>query len=296
MYIMETIEPYDQLFSLGYRCSSAGILKSLGWKHESYPFDWLVSRLPIVEHCIQTEFCEFLNPHNYKNKTCTTNNYTSIIPSSRQWICNESVCLNEYYEQKHQYSDNMKYYLPQPVSTKHDAYGYKLMMNHRNIETSSTQEYYARCVERFNIPYKKRLGLYIHPAMFYEEFTQNRNDIIYELNRAHKSISTTHPHDGIYIIPVKTPFEYPTNHCCKYVLEEQPDDITFSRQEPCSAARCALYIANPRCRICILWTNRDFIDAGEIFMGNSYVETYVIKEYLQKTVDNKNLLKNTANL
>ena len=303
------MEPYDQTISLGYRCSSAGILKSLGLKTESYPFDWLVSRLPVIEDCIQTDFREFLSPDNYKCTTGVTNNYTSTDPASQQWICNESFCFNEYYERPQSQIENMKYYLPQPISTERDAYGYKLMMNHRNIKTNkSDQEYFARCVERWksisitplcvesaqsNVAFslkncpdmgdlnekrcKKRLALYIHPAVFYEEFLSIKLELIGELKRAYQSISITHPHDGIYIIPVKTPFEYPTNHCCKYVLEEQPDDPMF-----------------PRCRICILWTNLNFIDAGEIFMGNSYVETYVIKDYLYQTVNNRNLLDNSA--
>jgi len=172
----------------------------------------------------------------------------------------------------------MKYYLPRPIDPVRDAYGYKLMMNHRNIKTNpSDQEYFARCVERWeSLSTKKTLALYIHPAVFYEEFLSIQSGLMSELRRAHQSISTTHPHDGIYIIPVKTPYDNPENYCCKYVLEEQPDDAT-----------------TPRCRICILWTNREFIDAGEIFMGNSYVETYVVKEYLQRTVDGRGLLKNS---
>ena len=34
--------------SFGYRCSCAGILKDLGLKHESYPFDWLISNLSVI--------------------------------------------------------------------------------------------------------------------------------------------------------------------------------------------------------------------------------------------------------
>ena len=267
-------QSYEYIFSLGYRCSSAGILKSLGLKHESYPFDWLVSRLPIIEHCIETGFSEFLSPNNYECATGVTNNYTSIDPASRQWVCNESFCINQYYSAA-THSEKMKLYLPRPISPERDAYGHVFMMNHRNIKTNqSDQEYFARCVERWkSLSTKKTLSLYIHPAIFYEEFLSIKPELLEELRRAHRSISTSHPHDGIYIIPVKTPFEYPTNHCAKYVLEEQPDDPTTSR-----------------CRICILWANRDFIDAGEIFMGNCHAETYVIKDYLQKTIEKKGLL------
>jgi hypothetical protein len=270
---MESSQPYYQIISLGYRCSSAGIIKSLGLKTESYPFDWLLSRLPIIENCIQTGFKEFLNPDNYTTKSGATNHYVSLDPSSRQWICNESICFNEYYE-----NYPTQYYLPQPLTKMHDAYGYKLMMNHRNIKTNTQdQMYYARCVERWynSAESHKRLVLYIHPAVFYEEFVVLQPELIGELRRAHKSINPKG--DGIYIIPVRTPFEYPTNHCAKYVLEEQPDDEQ-----------------QPNCRICILWANRDFIDAGEIFMGNCHVETYVIRDYLQQTVNNRGLLPNSA--
>jgi hypothetical protein len=268
-------KPYRQFISLGYRCSSAGILKSLGLKQESYPFDWLVSRLPIIEHCIQTDFREFLHPKNYECISGATYNYQTLDESSRQWICNESICFNKYYESASATDiPYLNYYLPRPISPERDAYGHKLMMNHRNIKTSNTdQEYFARCVERFsNISHF--LALYIHPAIFYEEFLSIQSELIAELRRSHRSIFKSRQQtDGIYIIPVKTPFEYPTNHCAKYVLEEQPDD-EFTKG----------------CRICILWANRDFIDAGEIFMGNCHTETYVVMDYLQKTVNNRGLL------
>ena len=284
-----------QIFSLGYRCSSAGILKYLGVKSESYPFDWLVSRLPIVEHCIQTDFKEFLNPDNYKCIAGVTNHYSSLDPASQQWICNESVCFNQFYESGHSLDlghslghslglghIDTKYYLPRPVSPSRDAYGYKLMMNHRNIQNNpDDREYFARCVNRWKSMCEsdhKKLSLYIHPAIFYEEFITIRPHLIEELRRAYKTIQTQmHTiYEGIFIVPVKTPFEQPTNHCAKYVLEEQPDDPL-----------------TPGCRICILWTNRDFIDAGEIFMGNCHVETYVVNDYLQKTIQNGGLVITT---
>lgn len=266
---------YDVVFSLGYRCSSSGILKSLGLKTESYPFDWMVSRLPIIEHCIQNDFKEFLDPNNYNCKSSATYHYPSIDPSSQQWICNESICFNEYYQSipKSGPESVFQMYLPRPISPSRDAYGYNLMMNHRNIKNKKEdQEYFARCVERWNRMYKtpqmKTLSLYIHPATFYEDFLLIKSKLIEDIRRFHRETFAHKTHDGIYVIPVKTPFEYPTNHCAKYVLEEQPDD---------SSAK--------GCRICILWANREFIDAGEIFMGNCYVEIYVIQDYLQKIVN-----------
>jgi hypothetical protein len=277
------MEEYKHIFSLGYRCSSAGILKSLGLKRESYPFDWLVSRLPIIEHCIQTDFREFLDSNNYRFKSGVTNNYTSLDPSSQQYICDESICYNEYYENTTNPS-LPEFYLPCPISRERDAYGYKLMMNHHNIQTNQHQEYFARCVERWNrnilqTHKTRKLALYIHPAIFYASFLSIKRQLLDDIRRFFRSNLAEYVCDGIFIIPVKTPFDNPTNHCAKYVLEEQADDISL-----------------PGCRICILWANREFIDAGEIFMGNCHAETYVVKDYLHQTVNNKGLLNNSATI
>ena len=61
-----------QFFSFGYRCSSAGILKSMQLKYESFPFDWLISRLDVIKHCLQDDFREFLNQSNYVRKYSKT--------------------------------------------------------------------------------------------------------------------------------------------------------------------------------------------------------------------------------
>lgn len=278
---LDSKSKYNHIISLGYRCSSAGILKSLGLKPVSYPFDWLVSRLPIIEHCNATGFAEFLNPQNYSHKKSTTNNYTTIEPSSAHWVCDESIRVNEYYETAFD-SINMGLYLPRPLTPAKDAYAHRLMMNHHDITKPRDREYYGRCVERWNGlflnpstqspgPDKNRiLTLYIHPAIFLECYEQSKHHIREDIRRFHRSMSSRlSDQDGIYIIPVKTPFDHPTHHIAKYVLEEQPD---------CSET--------PNCRICVLWANRDFIDAGEIFMGNSYVETYVVKDYVLQVANN----------
>jgi hypothetical protein len=268
---------YDFVFSIGYRCSSAGILKSLGLKRESYPFDWMVSRLPIIQHCIKNDFVEFLDADNYTKKHSATYGYPTKIPNSRQWICDESILVNEYYlsqfleNDDDQTRDKMRLHLSEHLCAEHDSYYYPLMINHHDIKTEKDREYYERCIVRWKMLCKssKKLSLYIHPMIFYEDahlIPKIREEIL----EFHKNTFAT---DGIYIIIVKTPYTDPTNHCAKYVLEEQPDDESA-----------------PNCRICILWANRDFFDCGEIFSGNSFIETYVVKEYVKKTAEKGKLL------
>lgn len=268
---------YDYIFSIGYRCSSAGIIKSLGLKHESYPFDWMVSRLPIIEHCIKDDFVEFLDPTNYTKKHSASYGYTSKDPKSRQWLCDESIFVNNYYETRflesadEQTKARMGLYLSDHLCEEHDSYYHKLTINHHDISTEKDQKYYSRCVDRWKTLYEytNKLSLYIHPMIFQED-AHLIPKIQEDIRRFHKNTFST---DGIYIIIVKTPHDDPTNHCAKYVLEEQPDDESV-----------------PNCRICILWANRDFFDAGEIFSGNCYIETCVVKEYVKKTAEKGKLL------
>ena len=42
-------QTHYECFSLGYRCTTSGLLKSIGLKHESYPFDWNISRLNVIK-------------------------------------------------------------------------------------------------------------------------------------------------------------------------------------------------------------------------------------------------------
>ena len=44
------------IFSVGHRCTSASLIKELHMKYESYPFDWVVSKLDVINHCLNDNF------------------------------------------------------------------------------------------------------------------------------------------------------------------------------------------------------------------------------------------------
>ena len=48
-----------KVISFGYRCSSATFIQKLNLKTESYPFDWIVSKLDVIKDCIETNFVHF---------------------------------------------------------------------------------------------------------------------------------------------------------------------------------------------------------------------------------------------
>lgn len=51
--------------SLGTTCSSAELLKRIGWRVCAYPFDWVFSNLEIISHCIETDFSLLLDKSQY---------------------------------------------------------------------------------------------------------------------------------------------------------------------------------------------------------------------------------------
>jgi hypothetical protein len=57
---------YNHICSLGTQCSSSSLIKELGLKLESYPFDWIFSKPSIVIDCLQTNFARLLDKSNYK--------------------------------------------------------------------------------------------------------------------------------------------------------------------------------------------------------------------------------------
>ena len=266
---------YKYIFSLGYRCSSAGILKSLGIKHASYPFDWMVSRPPIILDCIDTEFFHFLNPQNYVQKDSATYDYRN--PLITQKICDENICYNQHYEKDAaSYPLSSLCIIPPCLSSDRDAYAYKLMMNHHNILSEKDRAYYERCVSRWNEMMDssdQKLALYIHPCLDHHIWIELSSSILEDTRKFHEYLSThTVGYNGIYIFPVRTEYAAPTNEHGgqnKYVLEE-------------------LLVHKESIHICILWANCDFVDAGTIFMGDSNIETWVVQDYVSKIV-NQNL-------
>lgn len=65
--VADRIAAHDlSLISIGSRCTTCGALDAVGLRDKAYPFDWLYSSLPMVEHCLRDDFTEFLNPDQYE--------------------------------------------------------------------------------------------------------------------------------------------------------------------------------------------------------------------------------------
>ena len=285
--------------SLGYRCSTAGILKYLGKKTESYPFDWLISRLPIIQHCIETRFRYFIDPQYYtEKKTHTTHYHEGTTPTPLK-ICDEIIYENHYYRELFENASSHPHslYIPAPLTTENgDTYAHLCAMNHRDIRQTETQEYYARCIDRFyglfHHPQKTIMGLYIHPAITEEEYANQSQQIQEEFRAFYSQIMEPNTWSATFFIMVRTNHPYPiTNYKPKVVeciyecasLFYEDKSSSDNPRTPTLVPRSLLregVLAKSTIRIYVVYTNRDFIDAGEIFMQNAYIETDTMCELI----------------
>ena len=176
-----------KVISFGHRCSSASFIQKLNLKTETYPFDWLVSKLDVIKDCIETKFVHFFNVDNYITKNTETFN---IIDNTKTHICNEVIQVNVYYEKDIQ---NIQ------------TYNFKLAINHHDINNDYL--YYQRCVNRLYELFEsdiQKYYLHFYPIMGINDFQNNKDDILIEFdNFSQYIIEKTKNIFGIYFILIR---------------------------------------------------------------------------------------------
>ena len=239
------------LFSVGHRCTSASLIKEMKQKYETYPFDWVVSKLDVIVHCMETDFEEFLRVENYEAQESETFN---VCDGEKTHVCNESIVYNKFYETQ---SDLM-------AANTIGTYGMKLAMTHHDPRNEVGHPYFERCVAR----YKKVLSLsqrkyylYTHPIMGSDEFQKQTQTLQNYFNAFTEYFKTkTENSFGIYFVVVK---DDERKGEVSTIIETQ-DYIVYA-----------------------LYTNSALIDAGAVFSGDFHTEQYkaliAIESIIEKT-------------
>lgn len=242
----DTNTQVTKIFSLGFRCSSASILKKMGLKHESFPFDWLVSRLSVIQHCIQNNFCEFLHREHYIRKYSNTYEMTDSLNG---FVCDEHLMVNMFYQ-------------PPDMPDCENTYQYRLAMNHHNITEDKDYEYYGRCVDRFRellrTLYPKKY-LHICPLITFAKYQERRCSLLKELTEFDEFMcnATSGTASGLFFIMVR-------------------DDIETCRRE------LLYYSTQTKSKIYVIYANKWFVDAGEVFMGHDGGERRQIENIIRE--------------
>lgn len=250
-----------KIFSVGYRCSSAGILKRLNLKTESYPFDWIISRLPIIIHCIETNFEYFLDRNNYELKKTQTIHY-SMIDEHYTLICNENIQFNKYYQDI--YSKQLLI-IPEKLNLPNDTYAYHLAINHHDIFYDADYDYFKRCINRFKELLscsEPKLYLYIHPILTIYDFEKNRKSLInlFLSFQAFLTFTYSSSFTGLFYILVR-------------LHDDDPLKINTIHE-----------IYNNNSFIYIMYVRNDYIDAGEIYTNNNDIETTSLISHINERI------------
>lgn len=132
-----------EIVSLGNYCLTSMILKENNLKNNSFPFDWMVSCINNINHCISNNFTEFLNLNNYEylnSKTKNTYYFKNTEKLFKKLNCN------------HQ---------------------------HHNFKNKLHYEYIERCVYRFNNlnKCKKVIFVMIQP-LYINNIKTNKEEVI----------------------------------------------------------------------------------------------------------------------
>ena len=239
------------VFSIGHRCTSTSLIQMMNKKFETYPFDWVVSKLNVVADCMNNDFEEFLRVENYQEMQSETFN---LCNGEKTHVCWDRAIYNTYYENKYK-DENPEY------ENKIGTYGLQLSMTHHDIRVEKDQEYFKRCIRRLknilSLPQKKYY-LYTHPIMDNDAYL---NDMEY-LQDYFESFTdyfktTTENSLGIYLIVVKN--------------EEKKGTIE-------------LISNSPDHRVYTIYTNKNLIDAGAVFSGDFYTEQHDVLLLLESII------------
>jgi len=245
-------QPYE-VISFGHKCTSAGFIDLLNSKYESYPFDWMVSKLDVIQDCIETDFIHFLNKNNYIEKN--TDN-CHIIDNNKEFLLHETVYVNTYYENKR--DDKNDY---------NSTYHYKLILSHRKLNTSENCLYYERCIARLYNLLKSDINKYyihFHPIIGINDFEIKNESILNEFESFNKYINTkTINIFGIYFILIKHQNAVNT---VSVILKETPNYI--------------VYVIN---------CNNNFKDTGKTMSGDMYREEGGVLQILNSIIQNQPL-------
>ncbi len=119
----QTLLQAGTYISLGTHCFSSSLLRRLGVRSWSGPFDWTFTSLPMVTHCIADDFAAFLDRSQYEP-----------VPETER---PNGPTVNRVQH---------RFYRSQ--------FGVQYVFNHHDVHLQDGYDYIVRCVERFRAALK----------------------------------------------------------------------------------------------------------------------------------------------
>lgn len=235
----------------GHRCSAAAILDRCGLAGPSFPFDGLVSKLSVVQDCLETDFQHFLDPRNYEKVQTRTVN---VIDGVAHEILTECPSVNRYYE------DSSRPVAGQDL-TGSSTYHLQLALTHHDPASPPDHQSLVRKIRRLRETLaqdRKKVCFYIHPLLGIDDFRRQKADLLDEFQAftafLERRYRNTH---GLFFILVRSPQGAPV----------QPSVCLL---------RTASYSVH------LIHVNAGFLDASAPFGGDCEREIETMRELVQR--------------
>lgn len=237
------------IFSVGHRCTSASLIKEINMKFESYPFDWVVSKLEVVMHCLETKFKHYLNRSNYERieRSQTYNRVDNI----KCHICYESITKNHYYDK----------FIKNGSTNNVSTYEHGLALTHHDILDNAQEGYFQRCVARFQrvlASPKRKFYLYTHPLLGEVDFARSHATILCLFLQFIDTMQKfTQNSYGIFFILVR---DYDNPNTIE-VMFQSDEAVVF-----------------------IMHVNSKLVDGGGVYSGSFYNEQYTMLTTIERVI------------
>lgn len=108
---------FSQAVSLGNFCHAAQLLKEIGYRTFSGPFDWIFNNPRALAHILNDDFQTFLN-----------SSYYQPVPIEERVVREANLCHHKFYQ---------------------EHYGVQHMFNHHSPDKAEDHQYFIRAVEEF---------------------------------------------------------------------------------------------------------------------------------------------------
>ena len=237
--------------ALGHRCSTAAILDRCHLGHESLPFDGIVSKLSVIRDCLETEFKELLNVHNYTKVPTTTVN---IIDGVVHEVLAELPSVNRHYEDANR-----------PVAgtdlTGSSTYHLQLALTHHDLRSAEDHASFIRRIGRLRETLaegRKKVCVYIHPVMGLGDYHRQKEALVGEFTRFTDFLAR----------------RYENIHGLFFILVKRTDAVP--------AETSALVSKSALCSVHVVHANPGFVDASAPFSGDCEREIAALMEVVQR--------------
>lgn len=110
-------EHFRSAISVGYFCHAAEVLRRVGYRQFSGPFDWLFSNIDAVSDCLTNDFACFLDKAEYE-----------LVPPEIRAVPEANICDHRAYR---------------------DKFGVRFFFNHHDPTSDEDYAHFERCVSRF---------------------------------------------------------------------------------------------------------------------------------------------------